>query len=140
MSEAIGQAESRYHFILNPYVDVRFNSCPKCHARTLLRKLALVVHVDGPALLTLNKSCRYCPRCDILIAHRDELESLLTFALEKRKPELIGNEYLVLGTIDRKTWKRADRGEMRSNETIREMHHFKEVLDILWAPAGWQSP
>jgi hypothetical protein len=76
-------------FILNPYNDVRFTSCPECSQRTLLRKVHLVIHVDPLHPMLLNKRCRYCPDCDLMIAHQDELEHWLTISFEKHAPEII---------------------------------------------------
>jgi hypothetical protein len=42
----LGKQEPRYEFLLNPYSDQRFTTCPGCDGRTLLRKVPLVVHVD----------------------------------------------------------------------------------------------
>jgi hypothetical protein len=49
-------------------------------------------------LLALNKTCRYCPRCDLLIAHQDELEAWLAAFFTERQPEIVGNDFLVIGT------------------------------------------
>ena len=35
-------------------------------------KLPLVIHVKDWGPISLNKTCRYCSRCDLLIAHKDE--------------------------------------------------------------------
>ena len=43
-------------------------------------KLPLVIHVEGPILLSLNKTCRFCPCGNLLIAHQDELEAQLVGA------------------------------------------------------------
>ena len=36
-----------------------------------------MIHIDPDHLIALNKTCRYCTRCDLLIAHRDEIEAEL---------------------------------------------------------------
>src|SRR6266700_5615395 len=72
-----GKQPPRYRFFLNPYTDVRFTTCPQCRGKTSQRKLPLVIHIDPMQLVALNKTCRYCPRCDLLIAHQDELEAWL---------------------------------------------------------------
>ena len=41
----IGKQPTRYRFILNPYSDERFASCPKCHGMTEQRKFPLMIHV-----------------------------------------------------------------------------------------------
>ena len=42
-----------------------------------MRKLPLVIHVDGFGLVLLNKTCRLCLRCETLVAHKVELDRLL---------------------------------------------------------------
>jgi hypothetical protein len=54
----------------------------------------------------LNKTCRYCPRCDLPIAHQDELEAWLAAFFRDHQPEIVGNDYMVLGTEDRADWLR----------------------------------
>ena len=73
----LGKQPPRHCFFLNPYTDVRFTTCPQCRGKTSQRKLPLVIHIDPMQLVALNKTCRYCPRCDLLIAHQDELEAWL---------------------------------------------------------------
>lgn len=122
----IGKKPPLYRFILNPYQNVRFTRCPKCHNKTKQQKLPLFIHIDPLQPVVLKKTCRYCPYCDLLIAHQDDIEAQLTMMFEKHNPKLIGNEYLVLGTIDPSDWK--------SGFTIQEiqdrLHDFKEVLQI----------
>jgi hypothetical protein len=57
-------------------------------------------------LLSLNKTCRYCPHCDLLIAHQDDVEHLLASIFTELRPEIVGNTYLVVGTLDKTIWKR----------------------------------
>jgi len=60
-----------------------------------------MIHVEPMQLLSLNKTCRYCPHCDLLIAHQDDVEHFLASFFMEQKPEVIGNDYLVIGTLDR---------------------------------------
>ena len=135
----LGKQPPRYHFFLNPYQDARFTSCPKCGGKTKLRKLPLVIHVEGPVLLSLNKTCRYCPYCDLLIAHQDELEAQLVSIFHEREPEMIGNEYLVVGTVDRPVWQRGNRGTLTLQEMLDNLHDFKDHLRFELGPR-WAPP
>jgi hypothetical protein len=96
----------RYYFFLNPYSDLRFTACPQCGATTRQRKLPLVIHIDPMQLAALNKTCRYRPHCDLLIAHQNELEAWLAAYFSEHHPEIVGNDYLVVGTEDRADWLR----------------------------------
>ncbi len=68
----LGKQPPQYRFFLNPYQDARFTRCPQCDQPMRQRKLPLVIHIDPMQLLSLNKTCRYCPHCDLLIAHQDD--------------------------------------------------------------------
>src|ERR1700730_4330882 len=96
----IGKQPPRHCFILNPYPWERFAFCPACDGPTEQRKFPLVIHVDPRNPVSLNKTCSYCPRCDLLIAHQDELEEQLLALFEEHNPKVIGNDYLVIGTLD----------------------------------------
>ena len=126
----LGKLSPRFRFVLNPYSDVRFTACPICQAKTRLRKLPLVIHVDPLYSIALNKTCRYCPTCDLLIAHRDEVEALLVAIFEEREPEMIGNDYLVIGTLERPEWKRGVKEPLAIGEMVGSLHDFKEVLEL----------
>ena len=55
-------------------------------------------YVEPQNLITLRKTVKLCPACDILIAHQDELEREIAYLFQQRQPEIVGNPYLVLGT------------------------------------------
>ena len=55
----------RHYFFLNFYKDAAFTKCPKCEAKTVVRKFPLVMQIEPQQLLVLNKKCRYCTSCDL---------------------------------------------------------------------------
>jgi hypothetical protein len=124
--------EKRYKFFLNPYEDSRFTSCPQCNAKTRQRKLPLAIFIEPSYFFVLNKTCRYCPGCDLLIAHQNDLEDLLLAMSEERAPHAIGNTYHVVGTVDRADWrvgvKSPDGTIERSFTEI--LHEFKRELSF----------
>ncbi len=124
----IGKQSPRHRFFLNPYQDERFTTCPRCGFKTRPRKFSLVIHVDPIYPLLLDKICRYCYHCDLLIVHQDQLEEQLTAHFSTFNPEMIGNDYLVIGTIDRAEWKRDKQDELSAQEMIEHLHDFKEVI------------
>ncbi|MBI4321453.1 MAG: hypothetical protein HY675_23415 [Chloroflexi bacterium] len=133
----LGKQSPRYRFFLSPYPEAHCTVCPWCHAKTRQRKLPLVIHVDPLTPVALNKTCRCCPACDLLIAHQDELEALLTALFAKHNPEVIGNEYLVIGTLDRPDWQRGGQSPMPIREMVEHLHDFKEVVRFE-ITGGWQ--
>ena len=72
------------------------------------------------------------------MAHQDELEVEMAHGLSQIAPEVIGNEYLVLGTIDKKVWQEGlagDGGQL--GEMLKHMADFKRVLKLEVEPGGW---
>ncbi len=132
-----GKLPPQHRFFLNPYVDMRFTSCPKCRGKTKLRKLPLAIHVDPLHFIALNKTVRYCPYCDLLIAHQDELEGLLAALFAERAPEAIGNDYLVLGTLERPDWKHGVQTPLSIEGARGAMHDFKDVWKFTVTGGGW---
>ena len=100
------------------------------------RKLPLVIHIDPLQLVALNKTCRYCPRCDLLIAHQDELEAWLAAFFTDHRPEIVGNDYLVLGTEDRADWLRGVRTPVSPQEALECLHDFRDVVGFT-PPQRW---
>jgi len=91
-----------YNFSLNPYPDITLTKCIVCNNKTGQRKLPLLIHIDPETLIALNYTNRYCENCDILFAHKHEIEGHLTQLFLQMNPKLIGNNYLVLGTVEKK--------------------------------------
>lgn len=125
-----GALPPRHSFAVNPYSAQRFTRCPHCREATKLRKFPLLIHVDEAGLRALRKTCRYCPDCDLIIAHRDELEAQLAVLFPDRSAEWIRDAYLVMGTLDLRTWRQGLR-EPLSLGLIRERTaDFKRRFDI----------
>jgi hypothetical protein len=133
----LGKLPPLYRFFLNPYEDVRFSSCLQCANKTQRHKLPLFIHVSPEQPVTLNKTCRYCPNCDLLIAHQDEIEDILVRAFTKLNPEIVGNDYLVIGKVERATWKRTMQNQLPTQVTLDALHDFKEVVSFKPA-GGWR--
>jgi len=126
----------RHYFFLNPYEDAAFTRCPKCESKTLLRKFPLAIHIEPEQFLVLNKTCRYCTRCDLIIAHKSEVETLMVACIEDKKPEIIGNEYLIIGTMEKRDWRDRDRIE-KAGLAIERIRSFKDIWDFEVIPRGW---
>jgi hypothetical protein len=134
----IGKLPPRYSFILNPYADERLSKCPKCSKPTHLRKFALLIHIDEWGPMILGKTCRYCTPCELIIAHQDELEAQLAYSLHTIAPEGVGNRYFVLGTVDKKVWRRGLQGHsVQLDAVLEHTADFKHVLELIVQPRGW---
>ena len=134
----IGKLPPRYAFILNPYADVRLSKCPRCEKLTYLRKFVLFIHSDAWGPMALGKTCRYCSRCELIMAHQDELEAQLAYSFSQIAPDVIGTPYLVLGTVDKKVWQEGLAGDGgKLAEMLQHVADFKRVLKLVVEPGGW---
>ena len=136
-SPQFGKLSQRYRFILNPHTDLRCSTCPECGGKTRVRKVPLVVAVHPDQMATINKHCRYCPACDILIAHQDELEHMLVMTFDKRAPEILGNQYLVLGTLEPAAWRNREKQGVLVANLPESVHDFKGYLNLEYSPSHW---
>jgi len=133
----LGKLPPQHTFILNPYTEARFTRCPMCERKMRRRKVPLFIHVDPLNPVVLGYTCRYCPDCDLLIAHQDQIESLLASIFAERDPSVVGNDYLVVGTVERKAWREGMKRPKSIEEMLEYLHDFKEVRTVEYRPAGW---
>ena len=132
----IGKLEPRFAFFLNPYTDCRFTRCPGCEKRMRTRKEPFFIHVDPREPVVLNMTARYCPDCDLLILHRDVVEDLLVKAVEPYKPGVIGNDYLIIGTLERSLWRKHG-SQLTLGPVLEQLHDFRDFVRYEVEPHGW---
>jgi uncharacterized C2H2 Zn-finger protein len=118
----MGALAPRYSFFLNAHRDERFTRCPRCHARTRLRKIPLVIHVNSFGLVLLRKTCRLCLACEMLIAHESELNAEVQQVAARSD---VDGSYVVLGTLGSGTW----RAGMRQSISIEQVKH--DMADLV---------
>lgn len=137
----MGSRLPQYVLALNPYPAQRFTSCPRCAVATRVRKVPLVIHVEGAGLLVLRKSCRLCPACELLVVHQKELEALIPAACPSAAAPGRRLEYLVLGTIDGHLWRQGRARGGTIDELTAHMVDFRgeAALEVIlggWHPRG----
>ncbi len=133
-----GEMPPRYTLAVNPHDDIRCCKCPKCSRATYPRKFALLIHVDGYGPLVLGKTCKYCSKCEFIIVHQDELEDILTERFSDCAPEVIGNDYFIFATVDKKVWKQS-LGKEGTVEDIRpHTADIKHYVELGYDPGGWR--
>ena len=133
-----GHLPPRYSFILNPHQELRCSRCAGCDELTKLRKFVLLIHIDELGFIALGKTSRFCPDCDVLIVHQDELEAELADKLNQIAPQAVGNDYFVIGTVERQFWRRGLKGETQELEEMRQhTADFAEMLELVYEPGGW---
>ena len=138
-TQRLGKQPPRYKFFLNPYQDARFTYCPGCGGKTKQKKLPLAIHVNDAGMVILNKTCRFCPGCELLIAHQDDIECQLTAMFAERASEVVGNDFLVVGTLDRPDWQRGRKIPLTNREMLASLHDFGEVVEFKPSPR-WIPP
>ena len=129
-----GKQSPRYNFFLNIFTDTRFTTCPQCEGKTKARKLPIVININPNIPMVLDKMCRYCDTCDLLIVHRDQLEVQLFRKLMLTNPEAVDNDYLVIGTLDNTDWNRMKHQELSFRQIAEHLHDFKEVVTFSREP------
>ncbi len=127
--QPLGYLAPLYHFALNPY-PLRFSRCPDCKNRTGQRKVPLLICIKPSHWLLLNFTCRFCPRCDLLICHQDALEHQLVAACQWRDPSAIGNEYFVFGTVEKNAWREGLTWPAAPAALVPHLHDFKGHREI----------
>jgi hypothetical protein len=132
----LGNLPPLYNFFLNPYKDARFTRCPQCEGKTGQKKVPLAIHVEPHYPINLNYTCRYCARCDLLIAHQDEIEGYLYQLFKERAPDAIGHDYLVIGTTERNYWKEGVEHPHDTSGLLDNLHGFKQYLNFEMV-GGW---
>jgi hypothetical protein len=113
-----------------------------CEGKTGQRKVPLFIHVDPHFPIALNYTCRYCAACDLLIGHKHELEHLLTGLFTQANPEIIGNNYLIMGVVDKKAWREGltqpkPAAEMMDSHLSMFKQHYQELR--LTRPGWYQD-
>ena len=137
-STRIGKLPPRYSFLLNSYSEVRLSKCPKCQRPTHLRKFVLLVHIERWGLMALGKTCRYCSSCELIMVQQDELEAELAHSVDQIAPEVVGNKYMVLGTVKKKSWQAGLSGRPQPlGEMLKHVADFKKAYDFEYEPGGW---
>jgi hypothetical protein len=124
-------AGRRYYFFLNPYEHAAFTKCPNCETKTKLRKFPLVIHIKPEVIFVLNKKCRYCTNCELIIVRQSELENLMWVGLEDKAPEIVGNDYSVFGTLEKRAFRRhMNTGNQGLSKIIKLTYVFKDVWEF----------
>jgi hypothetical protein len=129
--------KERHRFFLNPYSDCAFTKFSKCDTKTKIRKFSLVIHIKPQQLFILNKQCKYCENCDLIITKKQEIETLMAAGFSQSNPKIIGNDYLVMGTVDRKDWKEGTQNSLSPSEMLERIYVFQDIWDFKVIPAGW---
>jgi hypothetical protein len=127
----LGGLPPKYSFMVNSYPEERVSRCPLCERKTGQRKLPILIHVNPHHLIALNYTCRFCRDCDLLIAHKHEIEHYLTALFIQQAPDTIGNEYLAVGTVEKSAWKEGLQQQQAINDFLPHTSDFETYYQEL---------
>jgi len=127
-----------YKYMPNPYPDQRLWRCPVCNEKTGQRTLPLLVLVEPGQFTILKLTCRYCRACEALIANKHEIEHALTEFFQEMDPTMIGNEYFVMGTLEKQILRQESQYPQSLEELRQATHDFKMAyLELRMRRTGW---
>ena len=134
--------KAKYYFYLNPFDEYKWTKCPNCEAKTKLRKYCLTISYNDEEkkarqLLSLNKSCKFCPDCQLIIAHKSEIDTFVARLVESLGLRFNADNCFVFGTMDRKHWKKGQQEAMSPASALEIISPFKNVWNFKVRPAGW---
>ena len=92
---------------------------------------------DFQQVISLNKTCKFCPDCELIIGQKSDIEELIKPAIAHFGMKYSSDNYLVFGTIDRKDWKRCQKELCQPSEILGLTWPFIDILDFEVKPAGW---
>ena len=99
--QTFGDRPAKYRCWLNPYDFTRASSCPRCEKPTYPRKFPLVIATEGTtAPIVLGLTCKYCSKCELIVAHKDVIEGYLYQHFSQHQPEVIGNDFFIAATME----------------------------------------
>ena len=132
----------KYNFYLNPHDHYKWTRCPNCDEKTRVRKFCLVIHCENKAiqfyqLTSINKSCKFCTKCELIICQKTELEKLLSEVLKGKITRVTDDHYLVFGTMEKKDWLKVQKKGLSASQVISLVSQFKDIVDFEITPAGW---
>jgi hypothetical protein len=131
------KVKRRHRFFLNPHKANAFSKCPICETSTKILKFVLVINIKPKQLFLMHLPCRYCRECDLIIARKKELESIMADRLSHEKIGGIGDAYSVMGTLDTQDWIEGSSGALGPREITDRMYAFRDVWNFDAVPAGW---
>ncbi len=73
--------------------------------QTFIFAKILLIHSDDWGLMAIGRICHYCAKCGLIMVHQDELEEHLAYILSEIAQEVIGKNYMVIGTVEKSIWK-----------------------------------
>jgi hypothetical protein len=74
----------------------------------------------------------------MIIVHRDELEPLIATRLPRQRMSGSSFDFLVLGTVDPRVWRRGLASGVAFDELIQHMADFRRYMQVEQTGRGWR--
>ena len=134
--------KAKYYFYFNSYDFYKWSRCLQCDGNTKLRKFCLAIHYADKKknyhqLISINKSCKFCPKCELIIGQKSELDDLVKQISQQVNLKFNTENYFAFGTMEKKDWKRSQEEALDQREAIKLVNPFKDVLEFEIRPGGW---
>jgi hypothetical protein len=88
-------------------------------------------------LFSMNKTCRFCPDCQMIIAKKTEVDEWMGNVMNQLKRRFDPANYFIFGTMDRNDWKAGKTSPPKPAEILDKVLQFKDVVSYEVRPAGW---
>jgi hypothetical protein len=133
---------AKYQFYLNPHDEYAWTKCPNCDTKTNVKKFCLMIHCKilpdhSNRMFSLLKSCKFCTKCQLIIAKKSEIENLLEQMIDSNGMKFQKDEYFIFGTMERKDWLEGQKKPLNPSAALDMASPFKQVLQFDIRPAGW---
>ena len=126
----------KYYFFLNPYTDSSFTRCPKCDNKTKVKKLPLAILLEKKKIIfMLNKTCKFCPYCELLIAKKHELELIIMQFLGVE--HITEKDFTVMGTQEKSVYREGVGKGLIKENPLEGVSIFKNVFDFKVQQGYW---
>lgn len=122
--------KTRYTLAINPFTDFKASKCLWCNKPTYARKFPLLIIVENTNPLALGFTCKYCSKCELIVAHKKELEEQLYITFKEVDPTAVGKPYKVMGTVDKSKWKKSIGTKSDPLEVYNQTYWFKKTLEV----------
>ncbi len=129
---------AQYNFSLNPHRLTQLTRCPTCERPLESRKLPFLITIEPNLTHVFSMESHYCPTCDWLILDQHKLEGLLYAFFIQQDQSVIGKDYHVIGTVDKKAWERGMKQGLEFEELAPYTHSFKKIQPFKRSGKGLQ--
>ena len=76
----------------------------------------------------------------MIIAKKSHIEDMMVQSFEERDPSIIGNDYIVVGTLDRSVWRKHRNTSTEAGKVVDDIYVFKDIKNFEIMPGWYYDP